>query len=490
MVLAVPDGCRWKRTKRSGLESAKLYVSSGSTEGSRDPSTPARGRWGDSNRIAPGSVPVLRNESAAVVAEQRYPRERLPHNIYDFNDQRPILALEQPKPTSGAANNSIDRLLARDDQREKDGFPRKIRIGRLVKPGKSGKGNVVVVPTTVEEKFMHDNSFRSSEESESGGSGDGEEGEIIGEAPVHAPEGEGSGAGQGGGGAHEIESSAYDLGRILTEKFELPNLKDKGAKRVFTRYTYDMSDRNRGFGQVLDKKATLRQVLKTNFALGRIPDVNEIESRDLLVSPSDEVYRILSKEKDYESQAIVFFLRDYSASMIGKCTELVVSQHILIYSWLLYQYAKRVETRFILHDTEAKEVFDLHTYSNSSVAGGTQVSSAYRLVNQVVEKEGLARDYNIYVFHGSDGDDWDAKGEQAVPELVKMIGYVSRIGITIIKHSYAASQATGVENYVRSSGLLEKHPHSIRLDAITEDASEGRLIEGIRNLTTQDAKLH
>ncbi|MBN1654960.1 MAG: hypothetical protein JXA30_14415, partial [Deltaproteobacteria bacterium] len=27
MVLAVPDGCRWKRTKRSGRESAKLYVS-------------------------------------------------------------------------------------------------------------------------------------------------------------------------------------------------------------------------------------------------------------------------------------------------------------------------------------------------------------------------------------------------------------------------------------------------------------------------------
>ncbi|MBN1653387.1 MAG: hypothetical protein JXA30_06375, partial [Deltaproteobacteria bacterium] len=35
MVLAVPDGCRWKRTKRSGRESAKLYVSSGSTHGVR-----------------------------------------------------------------------------------------------------------------------------------------------------------------------------------------------------------------------------------------------------------------------------------------------------------------------------------------------------------------------------------------------------------------------------------------------------------------------
>ncbi|MBN1652824.1 MAG: hypothetical protein JXA30_03530 [Deltaproteobacteria bacterium] len=77
MVFAVPDGCRWKRTKRSGREPAKLYVSSGSTQGPKDPRTPARGRWGDSNRIAPGSVPVLRDESAAVVAKQQYPAEQL-----------------------------------------------------------------------------------------------------------------------------------------------------------------------------------------------------------------------------------------------------------------------------------------------------------------------------------------------------------------------------------------------------------------------------
>ncbi len=29
-----------------------------------------------------------------------------------------------------------------------------------------------------------------------------------------------------------MESNAYDLGKILTEKFELPNLKDKGKKTL------------------------------------------------------------------------------------------------------------------------------------------------------------------------------------------------------------------------------------------------------------------
>ena len=58
---------------------------------------------------------------------------------------------------------------------------------------------------------------------------------------------------------------------------------------------------------------------------------------------------------------MVFVLRDYSGSMNGKPTELVVSQHVMIYSWLLYQYERQVETRFILHDTEAKEVDDFYT---------------------------------------------------------------------------------------------------------------------------------
>jgi uncharacterized sporulation protein YeaH/YhbH (DUF444 family) len=411
-------------------------------------------------------------------------------SLYDFNDFSSIQMRDIPRKSPQTVYNSIDRLLERDSQRESDGFPRKIRIGRLVKPGKGASGNVVVVPTTVEDKFIHDNSFRSSEESDAGGSGEGSQGEVIGERPVHDPEGNGTGAGQGSGGIHEIESSAYDLGRILTEKFALPNLKDKGAKRVFTRYTYDISDRNRGFGQVLDKKATLRRILETNIALKRINDVGNIDTRDLLVSPTDKVYRIFSKEKDYESQAIVFFIRDYSGSMMGRCTELVVSQHILIYSWLLYQYVKRVETRFILHDTEAKEVADLHTYYGSSVAGGTKVSSGYKLVNQLVEKESLAKDYNIYVFHGSDGDDWDDKGEEAVAELAKMLTYVSRIGISIVRHSYSSSDSTNVETYLKNSEFLDKHPQLVRLDAMPEDSSEDRLIEGIKKLTTQDVKVY
>lgn len=386
------------------------------------------------------------------------------------------------KNTPGLADNSIDRLLARDEQREEDGFPKKVRLGKYVKPG-SGK-NVVVVPTVEEEKFLHDDIPDTSEESEAGGVGEGEDGEVVGESPMHQQGDQGgNGAGNGGGESHDVTSSAYDLGRILTEKFSLPNLRDKGKKKAFLKYKYDLSDQNRGFGQVLEKKATLRRVLETNIALGRVPDTSNIDVGNLLVSPKDKVYRILSREKDYESQAMVFFLRDYSGSMEGKCTDLVVSQHVLIYSWLMYQYAERVTTRFILHDTEAKEVEDLHTYYNSRVAGGTQVASAYKLVNKIVDEEHLAQDYNIYVFHGSDGDDWESNGGEAIEEIKKILTYTNRMGITIVKHMYASTTLTNVEGFMANSGLLVEKPNLIRLDAFDEDASEDRLIEGIRKLT-------
>jgi len=406
-----------------------------------------------------------------------------PGALYGWHDLRVLQGLSADWPNFLLCLKSLDELIERDRQREKDGFPRKIQIGRLVKPGKGGKDKVVVVPTTVEEKLVHDHAAAPPE---AGGSGEGEEGEVIGEQPVRE-EGEAGagGAGQGGGEGHEMECSAYDLGRILTEQFQLPNLCDKGKKRSFTRYTYDLTDRNRGFGQVLDKKATLRRIVETNIHLGHISGASEVDPAGLMISPDDLVYRVLSREKDYESQAMVFFVRDYSGSMSGKPTELVVTQHVLIYSWLLYQYARQVETRFVLHDAEAKEVPDFYTYYNSRVAGGTQVASAYRLVNEIVDRENLARDYNIYVFHGTDGDDWDTAGQDTLPELRRMMSYASRVGVTVVRHGYGASGATEMERYLEGSRLPQDQPKLLRLDVMAEDADEPRLIEGIRKLTSE-----
>jgi len=147
----------------------------------------------------------------------------------------------------------------------------------------------------------------------------------------------------------------------------------------------------------------------------------------------------------------------------------------------MYQYESNVETRFILHDAEAKEVEDFYTYYNTSVAGGTKVAAAYKLVNEIVEKDNLAADYNIYIFQGTDGEDWDTDGKDTVEQLGIVLNYVNRIGITIAESANTAPSSTVVEKYLKESGVLEKK-ELIRLDSMKEDVEQERIIEGIKKL--------
>lgn len=405
--------------------------------------------------------------------------------LYDTNDLKLFIGTINNTGSLVSNLQTLDELLERDKKREADGLPRRIRIGKFIKPTKGKKEQIVVVPTTTEPKFYHDNSV-TEEGEETGGSGEGEEGEVIAEQPAEPQEGEGEGqgAGQGDGASHDISSEAFDLGKVLTEKFELPNLKIKGKKPSLSKYQYDLTDKNRGFGQLLDQKATIKKIIETNILLGKIKEGEPFTPEDLVINPQDQIYRILSKEKDYEAQAVVFFVRDYSGSMQGKPTEAVVSQHLLIYSWLMYVYKNQVQVRFILHDTEAKEVPDFYTYYKSAVAGGTTIYPAYTLVNKIITDEQLAKDNNIYVFHGTDGDDWEEEGDKAVDEIKKLLQSINRMGITVAKNSWTTEdRPTVVENYLEKSNLLKEKPGLIKMDAfLSAEADEGRIIESIKKL--------
>lgn len=414
--------------------------------------------------------------------------EQIINNIYASNDLSTFQSFSFDDKITYL--KTLDELLEQDNQRVKDGFPRRIKIGKLLKPTKDNKGQVIVVPTTTEPKFYHDNSISEDENDlgETGGTGDEEEGEILGQQQAEPEEGEGDGqgAGEGGGEGHDITQEAFDLGKIITEQFELPNLKDKGSKRSLVKYKYDLTDIKKGFGQLLDKKATIKEIIKKNILLGHFDEnKNEINTEDLLVTPNDHVFRIMSKEKEFESQALVFFIRDYSGSMQGAPTEVISSQHLLIYSWLMYQYQNKVENRFILHDTDAKEVPDFYTYYRSNIAGGTKVAPAFKLVEKMILEEQLDRDYNIYIFYGTDGDDWDSEGTEAIASLKNLVGKANRIGITIAKNSWSGGKITTIETYIDKSKLLSSQSEKIRLDAFKADgASEDRIIEGIRKLVS------
>lgn len=440
----------------------------------------------DNNMQTDDSDIIRREMEINAQIRKQVPAESIP-GLYTHADSDILPGYYPPRPDYGLMIRALEDLLDYDKQREEDGFPRRIRLGKLVKPTKGSKSKVIVVPTSSEPKFYHDDSTTEDEE-QTGGSGEGEEGEVIGrkQAQPQEGEGEGQGAGQGEGGDHDVSSEAFDLGKILTERFQLPNLQNKGKKRAFSKYTYDLTDKNRGFGQLLDKKATLKKIIETNILLGRIDPDKPFDPTQLIIGPKDHVYRIMSKEKDFETQAVVFFIRDYSGSMQGKPAEAVSTLHLFIYSWLMYQYQNNVMTRFILHDTAAKEVPDFYTYYQSQVAGGTRVAPSFQMALDIIKKENLASDYNIYIFYGTDGDDWDNDGKELKEALSELIPLSNRIGITVAKNAWGGSGDTTVEKNINDSGFLQKYPKHIRMDSFkSEEAGEERIIESIKKLVSE-----
>src|SRR3712207_9537323 len=77
-----------------------------------------------------------------------------------------------------------------------------------------------------------------------------------------------------------------------------------------------------------------------------------------------------------------------------------------------------VDTVFIAHDTEAQVVpeQDFFTISNS---GGTMCSSAYRVALEHLQQNHPRARWNNYVFHFSDGDNWDEDNARC-KEVVKI----------------------------------------------------------------------
>ncbi len=72
------------------------------------------------------------------------------------------------------------------------------------------------------------------------------------------------------------------------------------------------------------------------------------------------------------------------------------------------KHYKGLETRFIIHDAAAKEV-DEDTFFRTSESGGTLISSAYKLCQEIIAKDYPVSNWNIYPFHFSDGDNWSGE---------------------------------------------------------------------------------
>ena len=106
---------------------------------------------------------------------------------------------------------------------------------------------------------------------------------------------------------------------------------------------------------------------------------------------------------------------DVSGSMTDDQKEIVRIEAFWIDTWLKSQY-DGVTTRYIIHDAVAREV-DQHTFYHTRESGGTRISSAYNLANKIIDADHPPVDWNIYVLHFSDGDNWGEDNRQCISLL-------------------------------------------------------------------------
>jgi uncharacterized protein len=241
------------------------------------------------------------------------------------------------------------------------------------------------------------------------GQGDGEQGEGDGQP--------GPGKGQAGdqAGEHiiEVEISLEELADILGEKLELPRIEPKGSKNILT-------EKNKYSGIVSVGPEGLRKFKQTyKKALSRYISSGTYNPNDPVIVPirRDYQYRTVKKTQTPHTKAVVIYMMDVSGSMGDEQKEIVRLESFWINTWLKKHY-KGLETRFIIHDAAAKEV-DEETFFKTSESGGTLISSAYKLCQQIIQADYPTSEWNIYPFHFSDGDNWSGEDTRLCLTLLK-----------------------------------------------------------------------
>ncbi|HUG26626.1 YeaH/YhbH family protein [Piscinibacter sp.] len=128
--------------------------------------------------------------------------------------------------------------------------------------------------------------------------------------------------------------------------------------------------------------------------LGRIPYLDPIDLR----------YRSRIRVPVPTAKAVMFCLMDVSGSMDEARKDLAKRFFILLYLFLTRHYEK-IDIVFIRHHTQAQEV-DEENFFHSTETGGTVVSSALVLMEEIARARYPTSEWNIYGAQASDGDNW------------------------------------------------------------------------------------
>lgn len=300
------------------------------------------------------------------------------------------------------------------------------------------------------------------------GNHDFSEGDII-----PRPQG-GGGGGSGKGGSNEGQGEddfAFVLSReefmdLFFEDLELPDMiktqlaKEAQYKRIRAGYTTSGSPTNinvvRSMRGAISRRIALagpymRRLREAEEELARLRETSLGDDRPEIIELKDEIHTLRTRiyrlpyldpiDLRYNNriqvpipttQAVMFCLMDVSGSM-GEFEKNIAKRFfVLLYLFLTRAY-EHIEVVFIRHHTVAKEV-DEQEFFYSRETGGTVVSSALKLMRDIIHERYPTSDWNIYAAQASDGDNWTDDSpicrDLLINELTPLLQYYAYIEIT------------------------------------------------------------
>jgi uncharacterized sporulation protein YeaH/YhbH (DUF444 family) len=113
-----------------------------------------------------------------------------------------------------------------------------------------------------------------------------------------------------------------------------------------------------------------------------------VKSRLIRNDPGRPIVVAIREEKQRkpDSVAVIIYMMDVSGSMSDEQKKIVRIEAFWIDTWIKAHY-QGIATVCIIHDAAAQEV-DEHTFYHMRESGGTKISSAYELAEQIISPRG------------------------------------------------------------------------------------------------------
>lgn len=392
-------------------------------------------------------------------------------------------------PTVVAERGKADAKRHRDKQREliKKRLPAIISEEAIITRRERGKIVKIPIKEIQIPVFRHG----SAKDRVGGvGQGKGDLGDVIGRrsAPGTQPGKSGKPGSEPGVDYIETEVEIEELIEMMLEDLGLPRLEDKNVREIVVELGYKIhGTQHSGPYVLLDKRKTAKEGVRRFWhtlrslmretgrdeitcyralkqAQGIFEDAQRLLKDEGVVEEAEAVvpfpilhaddmrFHKIERDTTLHSRAVVFALMDVSGSMDDEKRYFARSMLFWLVEFLRKLYT-HVEIRFITHHSTARLVPEEEFFATGE-SGGTMCAPAYDMVNDLIESEYPVSQWNSYVWHSSDGDDFDPDG--AVASLRKLFGKgINMFGYCDIR--------PGEEKHSPLSGLLVSFAAAFKL---------------------------